>query len=126
MAKTVWGNLFFSPQPCATRRKVFCTPPRSSGGDGVVRARQAAGAVRKQQFGVAVDLPEFAQHTQGRIGQGHQAVAVALGVADVYASPSAIDITHAQGQPFAQRESPQGVVLGMMPRSTPHPSARAA
>lgn len=31
VAQAVGGDLFFSPQVSATLRKVFCTPPRSSG-----------------------------------------------------------------------------------------------
>lgn len=31
VTQAVGRDLFFSPQPRATRRKVFCTPPRSSG-----------------------------------------------------------------------------------------------
>ena len=31
VAKAVGGDLFFRPQVSATLRRVFCTPPRSSG-----------------------------------------------------------------------------------------------
>jgi hypothetical protein len=31
VTQAVRGNLFFSPQSCATLRSVSCTPPRSSG-----------------------------------------------------------------------------------------------
>lgn len=31
VTQTVWGNLFFKPQSCATWRSVACTPPRSRG-----------------------------------------------------------------------------------------------
>ncbi|WP_214364222.1 hypothetical protein, partial [Denitromonas iodatirespirans] len=41
---------------------------------------EAGVAVGKEQLGMAMRLPEAAQHRQGRTGQRHQAVLVALGV----------------------------------------------
>ena len=61
--------------------------------------------VGKQQFGVTVLLPEAAQYNQGCCGQGHKAVAVALGVANLHARALGIDVGYAQGQTFTQAQA---------------------
>jgi len=69
-----------------------------------VRASQAATAIGKQQLRVAVGLPEAAQHAKGDLRQGHEAVAVAFGVANMHAVAIGINVTDPQGQPFAQAQ----------------------
>ena len=52
--------------------------------------------------------PETAQSGQRRCWQGHEAIPVTLGVADMDARPRRIDVAHLQSQPFAQAQ-PQAV-----------------
>ena len=65
-------------------------------------------AIGKEQFRVAMQLPELAQGGQRRCRQGHEAIPVALGVADLDAHPGGIDVADFEGQPFAQAQ-PQAV-----------------
>ena len=59
----------------------------------------------EQQYRVAVQLPEAAQHLMGGIGQGDQAIAVAFGVADVDAPARGINISYLQAQAFAEAQA---------------------
>ena len=61
--------------------------------------------VGKQQLGVSVLLPEAAQRIQSCCGQGHKAVAVALGVANLHAGPLGINVGHAQEQTFTEAQA---------------------
>jgi len=70
-----------------------------------VRRFQAAMAIGKEQFGVAMQLPELPQGGQRRCRQGHEAIPVALGVADMHSCPRGINVADFQGQPFAQTQS---------------------
>ena len=79
--------------------------PAIQGADGPVRGPQATSAIREQQLRMAVHRPELAQNAQRRIGQRHQAVTVAFGVADVHAAPCAIDIADLQGQALAKAQA---------------------
>ncbi len=69
------------------------------------RALDTALATGEQQLRVAMHLPEVAQEPVGGVRQGHEAVPVALGVADMHAGAYGIDIADLQAQPFAQAQS---------------------
>jgi hypothetical protein len=81
---------------------------------GTLRRLQAAMAIGKEQFRVAMQLPELAQGGQRRCRQGHEAIPVALGVADLDAHPGGIDVADFEGQPFAQAQ-PQAVLIAQFP-----------
>ena len=68
-------------------------------------AFEAGVAVGKQEFGMAVGLPEPAQHQKRRLRQWHEAIPVALGVAYLYAPAVGIDVAHLEGQPLAQAQT---------------------
>lgn len=65
---------------------------------------QAAVAVREQQHRVAMDLPEAAQYPKGGRRQRHEAVYVALRVADMHARTGGIDVARLQPHPFAEAQ----------------------
>jgi len=50
-------------------------------------------------------LPESTQQSQGCCGQGHKAVAVALGISNLYAPTLGIDVSHAQGEAFTEPQA---------------------
>jgi len=105
VAKAVRRNSFFKPISAATWRNACCTPPRSMcvvALDAPLRPYLAAG---KQQYRVAVYFPELAQHFQRMVRQGHQAVPVTLGIADMHPHPPRIEIAHPQLQPFPQAQA---------------------
>ena len=52
-----------------------------------------------------MDLPEAAQQLQGRLRQRHEAILVALGIADMHPRAFGIDIAHLQSQAFAQAQA---------------------
>jgi hypothetical protein len=58
--------------------------------------------MRARPTGVAMGLPETAQHRERSRRQRHQWVAVALGVAHLYAHALGVDVGHRERQPFAQ------------------------
>ena len=62
-------------------------------------------AIGKQQNGITVALPEAAQEFVGGRRQRHQAILVALGIADMHALARAIDVGDRQPQPFAQAQA---------------------
>ncbi len=62
-------------------------------------------AVGKQQHGIAVHRPEAAQHIACGIGQGHQTVLIALGIADMHPFAHRIDITDLKSQPLAEAQA---------------------
>ena len=67
-----------------------------------MRAFQAGVAVGKQEFGMAMRLPEAAQHRERGLRQRHEAIPVALGVAYLNAQAGGVDVADLQRQPFAQ------------------------
>ncbi len=72
---------------------------------GACSAFDAALAAGKQQYRVAVQLPEAAQHLMGGVGQGDEAVAVAFGVADVNPLAHGVDVAYLQAQPFSEAQA---------------------
>ena len=50
-------------------------------------------------------LPEAPQDRVRRARQGHEAIPVAFGVADLYSLPHAIDVARLEAQSFAQEQS---------------------
>jgi len=58
-----------------------------------MRTFQAGVAVGKQEFRMAVRLPEAAQYPERRLWQWHEAIPVALGVAYLHAQAGGIDVT---------------------------------
>jgi hypothetical protein len=68
-------------------------------------ALEAGAAVGEEQFGVAVRLPETAQHRERGLRQRHQAVAVALGVAHLHAHALGVDIGHRERKALAQPQA---------------------
>ncbi len=63
---------------------------------------QAAAAIREQQHGMAMDLPEAAQQVERYIGQGNEAVLIALGIADMDALTMAVNVAHLKTQALTQ------------------------
>jgi hypothetical protein len=61
---------------------------------------------------VTMELPEAAQQIQRRIRQRHEAILIALGIADMHAAALGIDIAHLQPQAFteAQAEAVEGEI----------------
>jgi hypothetical protein len=57
-----------------------------------LRAFQATVAVGEQQYRIAMHLPEATQHSQRRRRQRHQAILVALGIADMHALTFGVDM----------------------------------
>ena len=68
-------------------------------------ACQAAVAIGKQQHGIAVALPETAQESVGGRRQRHQAILVALGIADRRTRACTVDVGNGQPQPFAKAQA---------------------
>jgi hypothetical protein len=62
-------------------------------------------AVGKQQHGITVHRPEAAQHIACGIGQRHQAILMALGIADMHPFAHRIDITDLKSQPLAEAQA---------------------
>jgi hypothetical protein len=62
-------------------------------------------AIRKQQHRVTMNLPEAAQQGQRGRRQGHQAILVALGIADMHALTFGVDIAHLQAQALAEAQT---------------------
>lgn len=60
---------------------------------------------QKLELGVAVQGPKAAQHRQGRLGQGHQPVAVALGVTHLDARALGVTVGHGQSQALTQAQA---------------------
>jgi len=58
--------------------------------------------IGKQQFWVAVGLPEEAQHVKGGVGQGNQPGAVVFRVTNVNAVAHCVNVGQFQVQTFAQ------------------------
>jgi hypothetical protein len=62
-------------------------------------------AIGKQQDGMTVALPETTQELVGGRRQRHQAILVALGIADRHALARRIDVGDRQPQAFAQAQA---------------------
>jgi hypothetical protein len=71
---------------------------------GAVRRAQAAMAIGKEQLGMAVQLPELPQGRQRCLGQGHEAIPVALGIADLDTHPGRVHVADLERQPLTQPE----------------------
>jgi hypothetical protein len=72
---------------------------------GTARALEAGMAVGKQQHTVTVHRPEAAQYIACGIGQRHQAVLIALGIADMHPFAHRIDITDLKSEPLAEAQA---------------------
>jgi hypothetical protein len=57
-------------------------------------------AVGEQQHGVAMHQPEAPQELMGRVRQRHEAIPIALGVADMRPPACGIDIADLKSQTF--------------------------
>ena len=66
---------------------------------------QAAVAIREQQHGIAVQLPETAQQIERCIRQGNETVFIALGITDMDALTLRIHIAHFKTQSFAKAQA---------------------
>ena len=66
---------------------------------------QTAMAIGKQQLWVMVGLPKPAQDIQGDLGQGHKAVSVAFGVANMHPVAHRINVGHLQSQAFREAQA---------------------
>jgi len=66
---------------------------------------QAAVAIREQQLGIAVHLPEAAQQAKCSIRQGSETVFIALGIADMDAPAIGVNIAHLETQAFTQAQA---------------------
>lgn len=71
---------------------------------GAVRRAQATVAIGKEQLGMAVQLPELPQGRQRCLGQGHEAIPVALGIADLDTHPGRVHVADLERQPLTQPE----------------------
>ena len=60
---------------------------------------------RKDELGVAMGFPLFAQQLQGALGQGNVAIAVAFALADVQELTLGVDVAHLEAQAFAQAQA---------------------
>ncbi len=69
------------------------------------RAGQTAVPIREQQQRIAMHAPVALQQAMGCLGQGHEAIAVALGIAHMHPSAHRIDIAHLKPQAFAQAKA---------------------
>ena len=72
---------------------------------GAACAAQTTMTIGKQQFWIAVGLPESAQDRKGGIRQGDKAVAVAFGVPNMHALAICVDVGQFQVQAFAQAQT---------------------
>ena len=72
---------------------------------GLCRTVQATLAAGKQQHRVAMHQPEAAQQLVGGLRQRHQAIPIALGVADVHPRANTIDVANLQAQPFTKPQA---------------------
>ena len=62
-------------------------------------------AIGKQQHRIAMHLPEAAQAIQCRCRQRHQAIFIALGIANMHPLSRGIYIDHRQAQAFAKAQT---------------------
>jgi len=69
-------------------------------------------AIREQQHGIAVQLPETAQQIERCIRQGNETVFIALGITDMDALTLRIHIAHFKTQPFAKAQAQAQAVDG--------------
>ncbi len=81
---------------------------------------QTAMAIGEQKLRIVVGLPESAQDQEGCLGQGHKAIPIAFGVADMHPVAHRIDVRHRQGQSFREAQA-QAVK-----REIEHPIAQGA
>ena len=51
---------------------------------------------------MAVQLPELPQGRQRCLGQGHEAIPVALGIADLHTHPGRVHVADLERQPLTQ------------------------
>jgi hypothetical protein len=58
----------------------------------------------KKKMGMFVNLPEISQHAKGIFRERHQAVFVALGVANMNSHIDGVDITDSQPDSFAKAQ----------------------
>ena len=72
---------------------------------GLRRAVRTALAAGEQQHRVAMLKPEAAQQLVGGLRQWHQAIPIALGVADVHPRTNTIDVANLQAQPFTEPQA---------------------
>ena len=66
---------------------------------------QATVAIREQQHGIAVHLPEAAQQGQRCIRQGNETVFIALGISDMDALTLGVNIAYLKTQAFTKAQA---------------------
>ena len=96
VAQAVWRNVLLQTAGFDHCPQCFLNTAAIEWCPGGARARQAAVPIGKQQNGIAVALPETAQELVGGRRQRHQAILVALGVADMHRLARAVDVADRQ------------------------------